>query len=67
MQILEEVNSEIGVGVHVEMEHLRTYEWLSKLVQKGHMPPAHDFFEHIALDHLSEDPEYYKKLKQAQL
>ncbi len=65
--IEEEVTSAIGMGIKTEMEHLRTYQWLMTTMKKGQMPAARDFFEHIALDHLSEDPEYYIKLKQADL
>ena len=49
-------------GVAVEREHLGTYTWLLKEIQRGHTPKPAEFFLHIAHDHLLEDSRYYEKL-----
>ena len=51
-------------GLKVEREHRHTYEWLSQYVkEKGKLPEDTQFFLHIVKDHLTENPDYYKKLK----
>ncbi len=59
----EEVNSLVDQGAKVEMEHSQTYIWLVNSFKKGVIPPARAFFQRIAADHLSEDPDYYTKLQ----
>lgn len=55
-------------GLLVEREHRHTYEWLLKYVKTNkRLPDETRFYLHIVGDHLDEDLEYYKKLKEAKL
>ena len=54
--------TEIKKGIKVESEHKQTYN----LVQKKKLSKK-QFYESISKDHLSEDPNYYTKLKKARL
>lgn len=53
---------ELETGTQVEMEHKKTYEWFLELASKGIPFSLEEFAEHIALDHLSENPQYYQQL-----
>lgn len=55
-------------GLAIEREHKRTYEWLVQHVKRTKtLPDATQFYLHIVADHLNENAEYYKKLKEAEL
>jgi hypothetical protein len=55
--------AQISKGIKVESEHKKTYN----LVKKGKIKTAKDFYKSISADHVSEDANYYTKLKKANL
>jgi sulfur relay (sulfurtransferase) DsrC/TusE family protein len=58
----------IELGIKIESEHIPTYNYLKKYIEKkGHLPSKRDFFKKIAENHISEDKNYYKKLGRCKL
>lgn len=61
-------SDQLALGIQIEREHKKTYEWLKKYIKKNNnLPPEEMFYEKIARDHLAEDKEYYKKILKAGL
>jgi hypothetical protein len=54
--------NELETGTKVELEHRTTYEWFKDLSSKGIPFSLEEFAEHIAMDHLAENPRYYQQL-----
>jgi hypothetical protein len=59
--------TELKKGIKVESEHKKTYELLKALSKIKMFPSKEIVFKSIALDHLEEDKNYYKKLQKAGL
>lgn len=60
--------NQLNQGVVVEKEHKSTYKYLQNFVKKHNkLPSERVFFTKIAKNHLSENKNYYTKLKKAKL
>jgi SPP1 gp7 family putative phage head morphogenesis protein len=60
----QEKKSALDDGIKVEREHVETVEFIREYFEKNDkMPTSEEIYEHIAKDHLKEDPNYYDKLK----
>lgn len=49
-------------AVKIEMEHVKTFEFVKKLCQKNNCPSNKRIAKQVVKDHLAEDKNYYKKL-----
>ncbi len=57
-------NKQLKIGTRVESEHKDVVTWLNRYISKhNNMPKRNLIYRHIAMTHLKEDPNYYKKLK----
>lgn len=54
-------------GAKVEQEHRDLISFLNSRIAKGRNISEDEIYERIAIAHLMEDPDYYRKLKQAGL
>jgi hypothetical protein len=54
--------NELETGIQVELEHRPTYEWFKDLSSRGISFSLEEFAEHIAMDHLAENSQYYQQL-----
>ena len=55
-------------GVKVEMEHTSTFKFVKDYFKKHKKMPTNKIIaEKIAVDHLKEDKNYYKKIKKYKL
>jgi hypothetical protein len=59
MKSIKDTAQKLSEGIRVEREHRKLYEF----IQENGLPDPDTFFKMIALDHLAEDPNYYKKLE----
>jgi hypothetical protein len=56
--------AELRKGSKIEREHKMTYNFIKKYYKKyKKMPTFAKVSEHIAIDHLKENPRYYSKYK----
>lgn len=61
-------NSQISSGMKIEREHGDTIKYIKSFYRKHKsFPPNSKIYKRIALNHLSEDPKYYTKLKKCKL
>lgn len=60
--------AQVKQGMIVEAEHKGTMNFIRKYEkQHHHLPSDKAVYAHIAIDHLKEDGQYYKKLKKCNL
>jgi len=59
--------NQLKFGIKTELEHKKTYRKMMQLCKKGKCPTDKAISKMVALDHLKEDPNYYKKLKKYKL
>lgn len=55
------------IGTKVEREHRDLVPFLNARIAAGCNVHEDEIYRRIALAHLKEDPEYYRKLKEARL
>lgn len=57
----------VEIGTKVEREHRDLVPFLNARIAAGCNVHEDEIYRRIALAHLKEDPEYYRKLKEARL
>lgn len=61
----KDFDKELERGTKVEEEHKTMVEWLKKVLKDtGTLPSDKEIFKHIALDHITEFPNYYDGLEE---
>ena len=63
-----DVMKEYKKGTKIEMEHQNTAKYIKNYVKRFHKAPSTKAIaSSIAIDHIKENKQYYKKLKKAKL
>ena len=59
--------NQLKYGIKEKSEHRHTIDYIKDACKKGKCPTDKQVFTHIAKDHLSENSNYYKKIKKYKL
>lgn len=60
-------SQQLKEGIKIESEHRGTVKYIISKCHKGKCPSYREIFKKIASDHLSEESDYYTRLKKAKL